>query len=86
VAETTRRLEDSSSTAKHPETFRRRHVSLLEQHSEHRKQVAENKNDKEKTQTCDKSLLLCLPDDVCAGCFRYLYNNDIDWGTVTRKL
>lgn len=81
IAQTSRQLEREIAE---PETFRRRHVSLLD-HSDRRQEVEKDSdgNTFEKAKTCDQSLLLCLPNEECAGCFRYLYNENIDWGTVT---
>ena len=81
---TTRQLltSERQEEKERPDTFRRRHVSLL--HDYYRREQQENNNNKfEQEDTCDKSLLLCLPHDNCADCFRFLYNENIDWGTVT---
>lgn len=42
-----------------------------------------NQQDFSKEENCDQSLLTCLPEQECADCFRYLYSENIDWGTVT---
>jgi hypothetical protein len=82
VDQTTRQLltSEQPEEKERPDTFRRRHVSLL--HDYYRREQQEDSNF-EQENTCDKSLLLCLPNENCADCFRFLYNENIDWGTVT---
>lgn len=82
--------DDDIHTEKH-EYFRRRHVGLLKDsknkrhknslhYSAHRK---DEENDVAQEASCDQSLLSCLPQEKCASCFRYLYGENVDWGTVT---
>lgn len=68
----------------HPH-FRRRHGglalgsgSIITSNGKNRKE-----QDFSKEESCDKTLLVCLPEQECADCFRYLYQESIDWGTVT---
>lgn len=71
-----RQLKDDFEYEEHP-GFRRRHVDLM--HHDSRR----NQQDFKKEENCDQALLTCLPEDKCANCFRYLYSENIDWGTVT---
>jgi hypothetical protein len=58
-----------------------RHVRLV-----HPDEVNDRRNEEEdltQEKNCDQALLSCLPEEKCASCFRYLYGEDVDWGTVT---
>ena len=65
------------------QAFRRRHVSLV--HPDHVGDSKDRRNeeDSSREENCDQALLLCLPEEKCSSCFRYLYGENVDWGTVT---
>ncbi|CAB9521753.1 expressed unknown protein [Seminavis robusta] len=75
-------VEEEEDWDLHP-GFRRRHVGLVHPDHAHDHSGRQTQSDFTKEQNCDQALLSCLPEEKCASCFRYLYGENVDWGTVT---
>lgn len=39
--------------------------------------------DFDQEENCDKALLVCLPEEKCADCFRFLYSSEVDWANIS---
>ena len=88
VADVRRLVEDKTNQADDGGSSSISSLDALKEHPHFRNSRSNGnsrglKSEFEAEESCDKSLLQCLPQDNCAECFRFLYGENIDWGTVT---